>query len=128
MTVYDRAQCMGYLYAILRRDTGTDFRNDQRRDDDLVEVAQTMRPTAYCLPTSVDLPLLRDVVVRMLGGLPAQRLRNDAGPLIRGILARTYPTPAPCATSIQTPHARHRLARTYASTPSIPPHPHSPPK
>src|SRR3546814_6580147 len=43
MTVYDRAQCMGYLDAILRRDTGTDFRNDQRRDDDLVEVAQTMR-------------------------------------------------------------------------------------
>src|SRR3546814_3816843 len=52
MTVYDRAQCMGYLDAILRRDTGTDFRNDQRRDDDLVEVAQTMRPTAYCLPRS----------------------------------------------------------------------------
>src|SRR3546814_4093172 len=59
MTVYDRAQCMGYLDAILRRDTATDFRNDQRRDADLVEVAQTMRPTAYCLPASVDLPLLR---------------------------------------------------------------------
>src|SRR3546814_16011532 len=62
MTVYDRAQCMGYLDAILRRDTGTDFRNDQRRDDDLVEVAKTMRPTAYCLQTSVDLPLMRYVV------------------------------------------------------------------
>src|SRR3546814_6723392 len=36
MTVYDRAQCMGSLDAILRRATGTDFRNDQRRAGDHV--------------------------------------------------------------------------------------------
>src|SRR3546814_19840038 len=86
MTVYDRAQCMGYLDAILRRDTGPDFRHDQRRDDDLVEVAQTMRPTAYCLPTSVALTLMRDFLERLLGGRPATRLHNNGGQQNLGVL------------------------------------------
>ena len=86
VTVYDRAQCMGYLDAILSHDAETE-----------IKIAQTMKPAPYCLPTGVQLPLLRDVVVRMLGQFPARRLRGDAGPLIRGILARTYPAQASCA-------------------------------
>lgn len=84
-TVYDRAQCMGYLDAILRRDAEIE-----------IKIAQTMRPAPYCLPTGVQLPLLRDVVVRMLDQFPARRLRGDAGPLIRGVLTRTYPPQASC--------------------------------
>lgn len=94
--VYDRAHCMGYLDAILRRDGETDFRSETRRDDSLFELAQTARPAPYCLPVGIQLSLLRDVVVRMLGQLPARRLSGDAGPLIRGILARTYPPHADC--------------------------------
>lgn len=84
-TVYDRALCMGYLDAILSREAEAEFK-----------LVPSMKPAPYCLPTGIQLPLLRDVVVRMLGQLPARRLSGDAGPLIRGVLARTYPPQASC--------------------------------
>lgn len=95
-TVYDRALCMGYLDAILRRDTDNDFRAETRQNEGLLETARVITPAPYCLPTTIRLSLLRDVVVRRLDQFPAQRLHGDADPLIRGILARTYPPEAIC--------------------------------
>lgn len=85
-TVYDRALCMGYLDAILRRDAEAEF-----------QAAPSVRAVPYCLPAGVQLSLLRDVAVRMLDQFPARRLSADATPLIRGILARTYPPQVDCA-------------------------------
>lgn len=95
-TVYDRAQCMGYLDALLLRDAQADYRTDVDYYEGQLVGADAKKLAPYCLPSGIQLPLLRDVVVRRLAQLPAMRLNQDAGPLIRGILARTYPSQVRC--------------------------------
>ncbi|NGY06485.1 Rap1a/Tai family immunity protein [Solimonas terrae] len=91
-SVYDQAQCMGYLDALLERDASAEVRAAPGAHG-MLEVTLPLRVDDYCLPDGAQLPLLRDVVVRMLEGMPTARLRGDAGVLIKGVLRHTYPPP-----------------------------------
>lgn len=89
-TVYDRAMCLGYLDALLNRNTQNGIKPGIGAGP-LTALAATPVVDGYCLPEGTGISLLRDVVVRQLAQMPATRLATDAGGMIVVLLQRTYP-------------------------------------